>query len=41
MIGVATSLREDGLRIGELEPGPRCSIADVGGVRRERHGRSR
>jgi D-aminopeptidase len=27
------SLREHGLRIGELEPGPRCSIADVGGVR--------
>ena len=26
------SLREHGLRIGELEPGPRCSIADVGGV---------
>jgi D-aminopeptidase len=33
MTGVATSLREHGLRIGELEPGPRCSIADVGGVR--------
>jgi D-aminopeptidase len=27
------SLREHGLRIGELEAGPRCSIADVGGVR--------
>ena len=27
------SLREHGLRIGELEPGPRCSIADIGGVR--------
>jgi D-aminopeptidase len=27
------SPREHGLRIGELEPGPRCSIADVGGVR--------
>jgi D-aminopeptidase len=26
-------LREHGLRIGELEAGPRCSIADVGGVR--------
>jgi peptidase S58-like protein len=33
MTGVATSLREHGLRIGELEPGPRSSIADVGGVR--------
>ena len=33
MTGVATSLREHGVRIGELEPGPRCSIADVGGVR--------
>jgi D-aminopeptidase len=27
------SLRDHGLRIGDLEPGPRCSIADVGGVR--------
>ncbi|MEN3284695.1 MAG: D-aminopeptidase [Solirubrobacteraceae bacterium] len=27
------SLREHGLRIGEFEPGPRCSIADVEGVR--------
>jgi D-aminopeptidase len=27
------SLREHGLRIGELETGPRCSIADVEGVR--------
>ena len=26
------SLREHGLRIGELEPGPGGSIADVGGV---------
>jgi D-aminopeptidase len=33
MTGVATSLREHGLRIGDLEPGPRCSIVDVGGVR--------
>jgi D-aminopeptidase len=32
MTGVATSLREHGLRIGDLERGPRCSIADVGGV---------
>ena len=27
------SLREHGLRIGGLEPGPACSIADVAGVR--------
>ena len=27
------SLRDHGLRIGELEPGPSNSIADVGGVR--------
>ena len=27
------SLREHGLRIGELEPGPLGSIADVAGVR--------
>ena len=27
------SLREHGLRIGDLDPGPRCSIADVEGVR--------
>jgi D-aminopeptidase len=27
------SLRDHGLRIGDLEPGPRCSIADVEGVR--------
>jgi D-aminopeptidase len=27
------SLREQGLRIGALEAGPRCSIADVEGVR--------
>jgi D-aminopeptidase len=27
------SLREHGLRIGDLEPGPRCSITDVEGVR--------
>jgi D-aminopeptidase len=27
------SLREHGLRIGELESGPRCSISDVDGVR--------
>ena len=27
------SLREHGLRIGELEPGPADSIADVAGVR--------
>ena len=27
------SLREHGLRIGALEPGPSCSIADVAGVR--------
>jgi D-aminopeptidase len=27
------SLRDHGLRIGRLEPGPRCSIADVAGVR--------
>jgi D-aminopeptidase len=27
------SLRQHGLRIGDLEPGPRCSIADVEGVR--------
>jgi D-aminopeptidase len=33
MRGVPTSLREHGLRIGEREPGPRCSIADVEGVR--------
>ena len=33
MPGGRTSLREHGVRIGELEPGPRCSIADVGGVR--------
>src|SRR5688500_16543715 len=26
-------LREHGLRIGELEPGPRNAITDVGGVR--------
>ena len=26
------SLRDHGLRIGELEPGPTGSIADVGGV---------
>jgi D-aminopeptidase len=29
----ARSLREHGLRIGELDPGPANSIADVGGVR--------
>jgi D-aminopeptidase len=28
----ARSLREHGLRIGELDPGPTCSIADVRGV---------
>jgi D-aminopeptidase len=28
----APSLREHGLRIGELDPGPTCSIADVRGV---------
>ncbi len=29
----ADSLRDHGLRIGELEPGPTCGIGDVGGVR--------
>ena len=29
----ASSLREHGLRIGALEPGPTGSIADVAGVR--------
>jgi D-aminopeptidase len=32
-MGATASLREHGLRIGELEPGPTCSIADVEGVR--------
>ena len=32
-MGPARSLREHGLRIGVLEPGPGCSIADVTGVR--------
>ena len=31
-MGAATTLREHGLRIGELEPGPTASIADVAGV---------
>lgn len=31
-MSVAGSLREHGLRIGELEPGPRGTIADVAGV---------
>ena len=31
-MGAATTLREHGLRIGELDPGPTASIADVAGV---------
>jgi D-aminopeptidase len=31
-MAAASSLRAHGLRIGELEPGPRNAIADVGGV---------
>jgi D-aminopeptidase len=33
MSGARQRLRDHGLRIGDLEAGPRCSIADVDGVR--------